>query len=534
MEFGQIERHQREQSDGEKYLRWRNYQATNDKLGEQRVLSTLSQDKRLALKQLQKHRQVAIAFKKLESYRGLWEGFILGRIRHVLSWHCDAEICSYLERVLSVWQTITCGDHSLARIIDGTTVTFLQSRCPRFSREDQEDIREAVNSGKIFAALPDDNQRRQVLDRTLSQDGVILTIHTFFNDSRYLEAVAYLLKPLLHKPRNSLRSSLKPYFCPKDSDQYVEVAENVSEFVADLSFERRFTSSYLQLCLQAIRGKLRHINPNPSLREACLVSFAELSQKFGFDSAKLREKISSTENLMQCGLLRSAAEFKTVVAPVSCQTESEETLLALFHKTPSIYGAPSFSDDDSAPRTSFQCDPNHVFLPTLQRGPQGTAGRFATAYCLLYNVIFAFFGKDLRTVAGLSVAEISKNLRRHDEEQAPPLSLLQRERGRNISLDGELVSPSGLLDSKEEQDFTVHREVSSLYSQSPLISRVVSPTNDVERIRTITRKFASSNDVAFIKLETIEMKVASPTLEGENPILYIFSFLGLGRVILHF
>ena len=218
-----------------------------------------------------------------------------------------------------------------------------------------------------------------------------------------------------------------------------------------------------------------------------------------------------SENLMQCGLFRSVAEFKTVVAPVTCQTESEETLLALFHKTPSICGAPSFSDDDSAPRTSFQCDPNHVFLPTLQRGHQGTAGRFATAYCLLYNAIFAFFGKDLRIVAGLGVAEISHNLRRH-EEQAPSLNLLQREPRRNTSLDGELVSPSGLfVDSREEQDFAVHREVSSLYSQSPLLSPVMSPTNDVERIRTITRKFASSNDVAFIKLETIEMKVASPT-----------------------
>jgi len=206
------------------------------------------------------------------------------------------------------------------------------------------------------------------------------------------------------------------------------------------------------------------------------------------------------------------------VAPISCQTESEETLLVVFHKTPSICGAPSFSDDDSAPRTSFQCDPNHVFLPTLQRGPQGTAGRVARAYCLLYNVIFAFFEKDLPKVAGLSVAEISQNLCRHDEEQAPPLSQLQREPGRNTSLDGELVSPSGLfVNSREGQDFIVHREVSSFYSQSPLTSPVVSPVNDVERIRSITRKFASSNDVAFIKLETIETKIKHVNIPDKLP-----------------
>lgn len=532
------------ESDGERYLRWRSYQVNNDQTGAEGVMDTLSKDKRKALKQLQKHHQVATVFQKLEPYRGLWKGFILGRIRHILSWFCDDEICSYLETVLSVCKAITCEDPLLVSIIDTPTVELLELKCPKFSCVDQEKIRDAVRSKKIFAQLQDDRQRDQVLQRILSLDGVILTIGTFFTHSRYLEAVARLSKGICSEARISLRTSLQQYFCPQGSEQYVEVADGRGIFAGGLNFEKRFACAYLQLCLQAIRFKLRLKNLYPNTTETCMVSFAKLAGKVGFDSVEIREVKNEAEELVQHNLIGSVDEFDVAVAPVNVTEEQETLLLALFQKQSSTCLPPSFSHDRPIPKASpnLQCDANHLFLPVFQCDSHGTVGRFASSYCLLYYAIVAFYGEYLRTFHALSVSEISQNLRENGELITPlSLPLPQHTPGKNSCIELNEARVLAVPVNREQQDFAPCYEASSVYSSPPQtlqpspLERLEPPEiqNPIEQIRTIMKKL-DMNEVAFIKLETFDVCIVSLTWENiSDVVIGIESGNFAGRKIIH-
>jgi len=115
----------------------------------------------------------------------------------------------------------------------------------------------------------------------------------------------------------------------------------------------------------------------------------------------------------------------------------------------------------------------------------------------LYFAITAFFQKDLRTLGGISIAEITQRLASDVEvsNHHHPWEGATAETDRNHGL----IIPC---------------QLSSVYSTSPSADFPSPPpvshsTSAVTLIRKPTKRYAKSTEAAFFKLETREMKVAS-------------------------
>lgn len=90
---------------------------------------------------------------------------------------------------------------------------------------------------ELFPAIRDDNIRSQILERLCSIKHVIITIHTFLEDTKYLEPCTRILKKLL--PRKS-KGSLSQYFNALHSGQ-----PNVKVQTTEFSLEdRTFSGSH--------------------------------------------------------------------------------------------------------------------------------------------------------------------------------------------------------------------------------------------------------------------------------------------------
>ena len=100
----------------------------------------------------------------------------------------------YLHRVWETWNTIVQGDTEVSLQLDVRTVEILQGKCPAFF-EDQDFIES--RGASIFAAITDSQKREELLAQILSIDYVIPSLHTFLEDTKYLEPCAKIMKRLL-------------------------------------------------------------------------------------------------------------------------------------------------------------------------------------------------------------------------------------------------------------------------------------------------------------------------------------------------
>lgn len=491
------------ESDGEEYLRWCSYKVRNDKLGAQRVISRLSKYKGAALKQLHngKNKEVATRFDKLRKFPGLFRGkraFVLGSLRHILSWKCPNEMCSYLDQVLENCEIIA-GENPEA--LDPFTINFLQSRCPKHSYNDQEEISQAMHEKVIFATVTDHARRSSILQNTLNLQGVILTLATFFRDCRYLKAVAHLCKPILpefkRKDSSSIRSVLSRFFRQND-EQYVEICEGRGESVR-LSPDSRFSCAYLQLCIHAIRS---HSGKQTVavLEEACSVRFVELAKRVGFDTPKMRT-IEAQNRDEQRLVTVQEDEYAIAIARQNGEADSHVALL----QRREVISDPQFSTEV---QKRERCDPKYIFLRIFQCGTNGSPGRYASAYCLLYYVVMAFWRNDLAMLVDLSGVETSQdpafeNITQHYEDA--------------LQLYEDLVDYDNDVFTDANHDTIVHLASSispSLYPQSAIFSPSQASHQSIELLRRIIATSMRPDDAIFVKLETLFVKVVPRTWIG--------------------
>ena len=101
---------------------------------------------------------------------------------------------TYLKRVQSTWDVICDKNDAFRLHLDASTVQTLQGRCPAVS-EDYEFIVQQRDS--LFPRLEDANQRESLMFRIRSIRYVIPSLHTFLEDTKYLELGAKVMKALL-------------------------------------------------------------------------------------------------------------------------------------------------------------------------------------------------------------------------------------------------------------------------------------------------------------------------------------------------
>jgi hypothetical protein len=158
----------------------------------------------------------------------------------------------YLRRVKPTLVYIMGENENDWHLIDPNTFYRIQGRCPGLSFEDRADLQGRMLSRELLPAIQDDNIRSQILERLCSIKHVITTIHTFLEDTKYLEPCTRILKKLL--PGKS-KGSLSQYFRALRSDQ-PNVKVQTTEFTSeDRTFSGPHASwvSYRVLWLLTLR-----------------------------------------------------------------------------------------------------------------------------------------------------------------------------------------------------------------------------------------------------------------------------------------
>ncbi|KAI9768256.1 MAG: hypothetical protein M1840_005086 [Geoglossum simile] len=415
----------RKPPDGDIYRQVRAYQSRSDKSGELKFLARLSPNKRKAMKQLQKRDWLANALDKLLPYHGLWPALQLGSIPTILSWKCPEEICSYLERVRTIWCFITCDDDSLNPFVDETTVELLQSLAPSSCSGDRKLAMELVETQRVFPKLKSSARRSKVLTRLLSVNGMIFSLHTFFEDTKYLEPMVMTLRGLLPPTtKDSIRDAIAKRYTgvsQKDGQLYTQWGENDERYVPG-SEAQRIYFGYLTLCLYGMRHfpSMTNISPRidkkpeksiphvSAIDQTHWHKLAELAYSLGFDSKEIQRlrRENPDEGMVRIALHQRRPEEYYEISDSDFEAEVHRQCEALkkFKRRQQPPPTPKLSDDFPAEPINRRCgkpyesshvfDRKYLFLPLLYDTEEHTPKNSITSFAVKRYIFFAFFSRD--------------------------------------------------------------------------------------------------------------------------------------------
>ena len=106
-------------------------------------------------------------------------------------------MAKYLLRTKNTWHHILGPLEASEGVLDDFTVFDLQGRSPLHSSEDYDYIHERIRSRSIFQRVASDEDRSQIWQRIRTIPHTITSLHTFLEDTKYLEPCAKILKKLL-------------------------------------------------------------------------------------------------------------------------------------------------------------------------------------------------------------------------------------------------------------------------------------------------------------------------------------------------
>lgn len=166
-----------------------------------------------------------------------------------------------MAQIYQAWQFLTCQS---PEILDSTTVSLLEGRCPRLSLTDREHIHEVFRNGMVYPDITDPYLRAQLQNAALTYTRVIPTLRTFLENTKYLKAMTDVMKRILPpKFKGTIRESMfKYYVSPTDLQHEVQASEN--DFAKESgSKEYGFWAAYRQVFLFAMRHFFGLVNVQP-------------------------------------------------------------------------------------------------------------------------------------------------------------------------------------------------------------------------------------------------------------------------------
>ncbi|KAL8770678.1 MAG: hypothetical protein Q9209_003746 [Squamulea sp. 1 TL-2023] len=244
--------------DGDIYRHLRNCHLQNDLEGKRKWMARLSAAKRRDVLQLEKRayaddptREFTESLDKLLPFTGLWSALQLGTFHRLLSLRCPEEMTNYLKTIHRVWNAILGGSDILPGFLDSQTVNILQGRCPKLAEVDFILIKEKRRG--LLPYLSNEKERDKLWDRICSVECVIPSIHTFLEDTKYLEPCARVMKELLTlEPKASICQAYER--CHNGQQRIpIEVAEGIFEYVVCTSGAASFRLAYTQIWLFVMR-----------------------------------------------------------------------------------------------------------------------------------------------------------------------------------------------------------------------------------------------------------------------------------------
>ncbi|MCJ1250104.1 hypothetical protein MMC30_007330 [Trapelia coarctata] len=238
------------------------------------------------------------AFDHLLDYEGLWPALQIGNFHNILAMRCPEELETYLQFIHKAWKQILQGE---GRYLDFGTVHALQMRNPAHSKVDFAYIRSGMQKGELFPRINDERSRGALTERLQSIDFSIPSLYTFFEDTKWLEPCAKIIRGLLPaKFRGSIRKAMIQRYIglPLQTNCCVELSSGAYSYI---EFDEKATAAlaYRQLWMYAWRHfpNLAMIAPRkdtgsskPEIKERNPLyaqHLAVLAQKIGFESKEI-------------------------------------------------------------------------------------------------------------------------------------------------------------------------------------------------------------------------------------------------------
>ncbi len=172
-----------------------------------------------------------------------------------LSWYSDMlkKMTRYLCRIKQTWSYIVDDRETHRNKLDANIVHLLQRRCSFRSLNDRAYIEARLLREDILPTVRSSDLQRTLLQRILSIEHIIPSIHTFLEKIKWLESSAAILKGiLLIKCKNSLAQAFRALY-----NEQTRLKEQTSAFSyqhRDLSIEIEIEwFSYRQLWLIPLR-----------------------------------------------------------------------------------------------------------------------------------------------------------------------------------------------------------------------------------------------------------------------------------------
>ena len=300
---------------------------------------------------------------------------------------------------------------------------LLGSLAPNWCYGDREVVQSLFSSKAVFPKLDNPHQRSQFLANVLSVDGMIFTLHTFFEDANYIGVVMKRMRSLLPpEVEDSTITAMKKCYTGKAQ----QTGHCIVQFgIQDERCVRATESQskewgYLQLCLSIIRYypepnkgknssasyrgvklKAHGVNEPPPFS---LFEFASLAFKLGFETDEIRHYRDEL-NGIRAGIRKRRPDELFNIDDAELEQEAQreqEANKKIFQPKPiAPQPVPELTTDSSQiesrcgkpSESSRDFDSRYLFLPTLCNAKNEAPKRSLTSFAAKMLVFFAFFGR---------------------------------------------------------------------------------------------------------------------------------------------
>jgi hypothetical protein len=221
------------------------------------------------------------------------------------------EVVRYLNHVRDFWYGLVNHDAASVAKIDPITVETLQLTSPSIEARKVQGL---VLSGQVFSNF-NDNERAAIWNRLQSYDGLIPSLHTFFEDFKCLESWAQCLSRLF-PPGEQMRETMERRQALADEGSPCLVQTSEAEFSPRaVAVREHFDISYRQLWLYAMRHSAKMPRDpkrkdrlakarNEKADEYLVSDMAGLAQRLRFESAEITHLVNqSPDRLIACEAL---------------------------------------------------------------------------------------------------------------------------------------------------------------------------------------------------------------------------------------
>ena len=416
--------------DGDIYRHIRHYNLTGQLSKERRWLARLSESKRRRVEQLQKlaaaegdpMRSFRDNLDRLVPFTGLWPALRLGTFHRLLTLRCPEELAHYVELILQSWNFILDHNGELIPLLDATTVRLLEGRCVRHSAEDHKHVEHNMSLLRLFPLIPCERERDAIMGRLRQVQRMIPSLHTFLEDTKYLEPCAQIMKALLPpKFKGSVRGAFEARH-----NGTTRVVEQEREYMESERVESSSTvavwKSYRQLWLFTFRHFPEMIGQTPrkdagkpkpartAIAHGLWQRLASLASKCGYTN--LENGSADPDEMTAREFLHHArpSHFYTVNGDhMDRSVRSISRILKEIKPLDFAYKPPTIASDRDGCGIdiAFRCGRPyelslsndrpflfmvHIYQPTPDSGRRLT---FLTTFAVKRDIFHAFFGSSL-------------------------------------------------------------------------------------------------------------------------------------------